>query len=465
MSDQHAYRALGAYGSRDVRTPALDRLARTGVRFDRAYTPSPVCVPARFALLTGRYPHTTGCVGNDTPLPLRERTVAHWLRDRGYLTAFVGKLHPVAPHTGGFDYYVDFGHYYDFLGPRVERFARAMGARNSGCGVPWIDRLHRTGAGAAGASSPWGAPPPGRPTGDALPLEDHFDRFVAHEAIRFLHDHAEEPFVLVVSFLAPHAPFAPPPEFATYRPAELSLPVTATARPPASPAVSPGNLDPHGGWFLPPPGDPRRDGEAREWLAAYYGNVSHLDAAAGRVLDALADLGLAEDTLVVYTSDHGELAYEHGLFGKGLFYEGSVRVPLIVRCPGVTRPGTATTDLTDLTDVLPTTLELTGLREATGLDGHSLVPTLASAGGPATPGAAGRPFAFSEIGFPHRPRYMLRSERWKYNHYTDPPACELFDLQDDPQETRNLADDPRAAAARARLSARLLEWLPAHLPR
>jgi arylsulfatase A-like enzyme len=466
MSDQHTWRAAGAYGNVEVRTPTLDRLAREGMRFDCAYTPSPVCVPARFALLTGRYPHTTGCTGNATPLPLRERTAAHWFRERGYLTAFVGKLHPVAPHTAGFDYYVDAGHYFDYLGPRTERFVRGLGARNSGCAAPWIDTLHE------GRGNPWGQAFPDRPSGAILPLEDHFDSFVAREAVRFLRAYAGEPFLLVVSFLAPHAPFAPAPEFDVYDPAALTLPETAAPVPDAAALAAGGaaNLHPYGGWFLPPPGDARRDEEARRWLAAYYGNVTQTDAAAGAMLEALDTLGLAGDTLVVYTTDHGEMMYEHGLFGKTLFYEGSARVPLIVRCPGAIAPGTACAAPVDLTDVLPSSLDLAGIPyrasggDASALDGYSLVPAFGGA-------ATGRAFAFSEIGFPHHVRYMLRDARWKYTHHAGDQerggarGGRLFDLRRDPDERDNLIDDVRCAPVAAALREQLLSWLPPQLPR
>ena len=157
MSDQHSVRALGCYGNSVVRTPHLDRLAAGGLRFDRAYCAYPVCVPARFTMLTGRYPHHTGCTGNGTPLPLRERTAAHHFSQAGYATAFLGKLHPVDGQTHGFDYYMDFGHYYDYLGPKTAIFTAGMGAEDSGSAPPGSPSSAR---GPGSAAPGWSRTPP-----------------------------------------------------------------------------------------------------------------------------------------------------------------------------------------------------------------------------------------------------------------------------------------------------------------
>ena len=352
LSDQHSARALGCYGNPQVATPHLDLLAAGGTRFDAAYTACPVCVPGRYALYTGRYVHSLRTVSYPHPdrpaeapsgpaaLSLRERTLAHHFREAGYVTAFVGKLHPVAPHTYGFDYYVDFGHYADFLGPRYETFARGMRAVDSGCGVPWIDTLHGQRGG------PWSgaALTPGAPAVFADEA-DHQEGFVAREAVRFLRAARSEPdgtpFCLVVSFLKPHAPWAPAPSYAArYDPEALALPpepALPAADDPALPAavrqIGRRFWQPHETWPLPPPGDPARPAARRRWLAAYYACVTQMDAAAGVVLAELEALALTRNTLVVYTSDHGEMAGEHGLFQKFVLFDGSARVPLIVRCP------------------------------------------------------------------------------------------------------------------------------------
>jgi len=412
-------------------------------------------------------------------LSLREPTLAHRFRDAGYVTGFVGKLHPVAPHTYGFDYYADFGHYADYLGPRQATFARGMRAVDSGCGVPWIDTLHATPGG------PWAdAPlPAGAPAVFPDPA-DHQEGFAAREAVRFLRAYGDEPFCLVVSFLKPHAPWTPAPEFAArYDPRRLTLPPGPGAAPAAggghgggdaSPlpraieAVSRRFWQPHETWPLPPPGDPERAAAARRWLAAYYACVTQMDAAAGEVLAALDDLGLRERTLVVYTSDHGEMGGAHGLYQKFVFFEGSVRVPLVVRCPWAGAPGTAAAAPVDHGDVVPTALDLCGLSPAGARrpQGASLAPLLRR---PAQATPPGKGFAFSEFTYPGGPAYMLRAGRWKYVHYTGTGERALFDVEHDPGETANLAAREGAAGDTATIEAalrrRLLDWLPAQLPR
>ncbi|MDQ3699632.1 MAG: sulfatase-like hydrolase/transferase, partial [Chloroflexota bacterium] len=444
MSDQHSVRALGCYGNPVVRTPRLDRLAIEGTTFERAYCSYPVCVPARFTMLTGRYPHHTGCTGNTTPLPLRERTAAHHFAQAGYATAFLGKLHPVDGQTHGFDYYMDFGHYYDYLGPKTAVFTAGMGAEDSGCGSPWITIFRGEGP----HRSPWVAPdlPAHNDTlavHELLAEEDHFESFVARETIRVLETYRDEPLFVVASFLKPHNPFAPPAEYAAlYRPQDLPLPQW----PPEHPASLPPQIR---GRTAPGAGTPEGDAWARRFLAAYYGNVSHMDACAGRILDALERLGLAENTLVLYTTDHGEMGYEHGLRGKFNFFEPSARIPLLARLPGRIPAGSRTQSLVDQADFVPTLLEVCGVPPASRsqpVDGASFAPALAR------PEAPGKAFAFGEYDLPRSPFYMRRGARWKYVRYTAPaadataqddgvgparPIEELYDPQADPGELHN----------------------------
>ncbi|HEU5318609.1 MAG TPA: sulfatase-like hydrolase/transferase [Chloroflexota bacterium] len=428
MSDQHSSRALGCYGNGVVRTPRLDGLAAEGMQFDRAYCSYPVCVPARFTMLTGRYPHHHGAVGNRTPLPLRERTAAHHFGHAGYATAFLGKMHPVDGQTHGFDYYVDFGHYYDYLGPKTEVFTRGMGANDSGSGSPWLTIYQR------GDRSPWvGRDDPRRhetlELGEVLAEEDQFESFIARETIRFLETYRDEPTFVVASFLKPHNPFAPPPEYAAmYRPEDMvapTWPAETLERVPAQARFR----------TAPGAGGPEGEAWAKKFLAAYYGNVTHLDACVGRLLDAVGGLGLAENTIVLYTTDHGEMLYEHGLRGKFNFFEPSARNPLLVRWPGVVPAGSRTAALTDQADFVPTLLEACEIGEAPRSqprDGRSFAHVLRD------PRSAGKEFAFGEYALPRRSFYMRRSARWKYVYYTE-GGEELYEPEVDPGELRNLA--------------------------
>jgi choline-sulfatase len=467
MSDQHSVRALGCYGNPVVRTPYLDRLAAGGLRFDRAYCAYPVCVPARFTMLTGRYPHHTGCTGNGTPLPLRERTAAHHFAQAGYATAFLGKLHPVDGQTHGFDYYMDFGHYYDYLGPKTAIFTAGMGAEDSGCGSPWIT-IFREGA---GHRSPWVQPDAPRHN-DTLAVQqlldepDHFESFVARETVRFLETYRDEPFFVVASFLKPHNPFAPPAEYAAlYRPEGMPLPEASVPGAPG-PGTEGQDLPPQlRSHRAPGAGTPEGAAWARRFLAAYYGNVTHMDACAGRILEALEALGLDQDTLVLYTTDHGEMGYEHGLRGKFNFFEASARLPLLARLPGVIPAGAATNALVDQADFVPTLLELCAVPPAPRsrpLDGTSFAPALAD------PGHPGKGAAFGEFALGSgRPFYMRRGERWKYVLYSAGDEA-LYDPGADPYELTNLALDPSYGPVLAAEREALLAYLRAQgapLPR
>ncbi|HUX86205.1 MAG TPA: sulfatase-like hydrolase/transferase, partial [Chloroflexota bacterium] len=441
-SDQHSSHALGCYGNGVVQTPNLDRLAAEGLCFDQHFCSYPVCVPARFTMMTGLYAHHHGAVNNNTPLPLRVRTVAHHFGQAGYVTAWVGKMHPVDGQTHGFDYYMDMGAYFDYLGPKTGVFTYGMGAEDSGCGSPWITCFRQPGEG----RSAW--VPPGLPRhNDTLEVrellreEDHFESFVARETIRVLETYRDEPFFVVASFLKPHNPFSPPAEYAAmYRPEDMPLPAWS----PEQLAQLPSQVRNR---QYPNAGTPEGDAWLRRFIAAYYGNVSHMDACAGRILDAVDRLGLAESTLVVYTTDHGEMLGEHGLRGKFCFFDGSARLPLIARWPGQIPAGRRSNALVDQVDFAPTFLDLANIPSAPrsqAFDGQSFAPVLAE------PSRPGKSFAFGEYDLPHRPFYMRRDERWKYICYTEAHADndrapgaqttaeELYDVVNDRDERTNL---------------------------
>lgn len=464
MSDQHSSHALGCYGNQVVRTPNLDRLATQGLCFDRHFCSYPVCVPARCTMLTGLYPHHHGAVGNNTPLPLRTRTVAHHFSHAGYVTAWLGKMHPIDGQTHGFDYYMDFGAYYDYLGPKIRTFTYGMGADDSGCGSPWLTVFRQPGEG----RSPWVRSDLPRLSDTLevrglLPEQDHFESFVARETVRFLETYHDEPFCVIASFLKPHAPFAPPIEYAAmYRPEDMPLPDWS----PAQLEQLPLQLQ---RWRYPGAGTPEGDAWLRRFIAAYYGNVSHMDACAGRILDALDRLGLVEHTLVVYTTDHGEMLGEHGLRYKFCFFDGSARLPLIARLPGRIPANTRTNALVDQSDYVPTFLDLAGIRPASRsqpLDGQSFAPVLCN------PRLPGKSFAFGEFALPHRPFYMRREDRWKYVYYTDvtpddtemvhgwkSTSEELYDSSADPGEMTNLATNPAYASVVVRQRTALFAFL------
>ncbi len=446
MSDQHSFRATRYAGNRTVATPALDRLRTQGSSVANMYTAAPVCTPSRFAMLTGLYPHTTGCVNNLTPLPHAHRTAAHHLGREGYFPGYIGKLHAVDAQTHGFEYCIDAGHYYDYLGPKTEIFCRTMQVGSpfvrggqyergsAGCCAPWLEIYQDE------ARNPWldALPNPHLPAD--LPPKDRFGSFVTREAERFLRDYRDERFFLFVSYLEPHEPYLPPGSFRTqYDPARLALP----PRPPAGRNGVPRFVS---GRRWPTAWTDEGDELARLWLAAYYGNVSFMDRCVGRLLGVLDDLGLAEDTLVVYMSDHGDMMYEHGMFQKGVFYEACAHVPCLIRFPGRVAPGSTVAEVADLTSILPTTMGLSGLGVPSGLDGRSIAAAVPPAAGGLCSTTDPEACAFSEIGLDGAAggRFMLRSGEYKYVHNRG-DIDEVYNLADDPREFVNLLADGEEA--------------------
>ncbi len=358
MSDQHKRSCLGAAGDPVAKTPNLDSLAGTAVRFNSAYCTNPVCTPSRASLLTGLYTHHHQSLNNSTPLPPAHKTIAHHFSRAGYLTSLIGKMHFVDAQTHGFDYHLDFNDWFQYLGPKTKLYADELGRANSGSGLPEIDDLWRD------FGDPWKGDrePDGREGSVAtgrvskIPERDHFESFVARESVRFLRRFRseEQPFFLIASFLKPHDPFMPAERFARmFRAEDMRLPDTwgkvDLAHAPAEVRDSIQNNT--------PTPELRNRSEAQKRIAYYYANLAQMDDCAGGVLHALHELGLEENTIVIYTSDHGEMLGERGLWQKFEFYEGSCGVPLLIRAPGVSRPGVCDAPLSQVS-LLPTLAEL-----------------------------------------------------------------------------------------------------------
>ncbi|HTM50427.1 MAG TPA: sulfatase-like hydrolase/transferase [Bryobacteraceae bacterium] len=453
MSDQHRPRALGVDGHPVAKTPNLDKLARSGVRFDHAYCSNPVCVPSRASLLTGLYTHNHKAYNNGTPWPFEKKTIAHYLGRAGYMTALIGKMHFVDGQTHGFDYRLDFNDWFQYLGPKTKLYADELGKRNSGSGNPQIDDLWRD------AGDPWlgTRTPDGRKglvtVGATSKFEekDHFESFVTRESIRFLKNHASrQPFFLITSYLKPHDPFTPAERFdRMFRAEDMPIPDTwgkvDLASVPKEVRESITN-----DWVTP---EMRGNPEAvKRHIAYYYANLAQMDDNVGVMLNALRELKLEDDTIVLYTTDHGEMLGEHGLFQKMQFYEPAVGVPLIVRAPGVTPANARSRTLVSQTGVVPTLLELCGLPVPAGLDGESFVADLRE------PGKPRQTTVFAEYALRSpRAKGMIREGDFKYCYYKNDIA-ELFNLKDDPREMKNLALDPKYAAKVAAMQARLFAW-------
>lgn len=450
MSDQHKRSCLGAAGDAVARTPNLDALARTSVRFTSAYCSNPVCTPSRASLLTGLYTHHHGAWNNTTPWPPEHKTIAHYFSAAGYMTGLAGKMHFVDAQTHGFDYHLDFNDWYQFLGPKTKLYADELSRANSGSGMPQIDDLWRD------FGDPWkgdrelddrqGPVAVGRVS--KIPEQDHFESFVARESVRFLKNFGRDrPFLLITSFLKPHDPFMPAARFAKmFRAEDMRLPASWGK---VDLKTVPKEVRDSIEHNAPTPelADPEA---ARRRIAYYYASLAQMDDCAGTVLRALEELGLADDTIVLYTSDHGEMLGEHGMWQKFEFYEGSCGVPLMIRAPGAT-PGVCETPAS-LVSVLPTLAEMAGAPVSGEMDETSLVPQIRDVRAPRN-----RPvFAEYNLRTP-RAKYMIRDGRYKYSYWTHDIA-ELYDLDADPEELKNLALDRSHDSVTKTLKEKLFNW-------
>jgi choline-sulfatase len=452
MSDQHKRSCMGAYGDKVAITPHLDKLAAKSVRFSDAYCANPVCTPSRASLMTGLYSHNHEAQNNALPYSPSHKTLAHHFGASGYLTALIGKMHWVDAQTHGFEYRLEFNDWYQYLGPKTKLYADELGRPNSGSGLPEIDDLWRE------EGDPWmghreldnreGSVAVGRVS--RLEEKDHFDSFVARESVRFLKEHGtrDQPFFLISSFLKPHDPFMPAERFAKmFQPEEMELPASwGNADIQRLPQEVRESIKVNG-----PTPELRDEHEAKKRIAFYYANLAQMDDCVGQVIKALEDLKLDRDTIIVYTSDHGEMLGDLGLWQKFEFYEGSCGIPLMIHVPGV-QSGVCSTPISQVS-FSKTITELAHVREIAPNDGRSFANLVHD---PSSHTTHGPVFAEYALGT-KRAKYLIRDGDLKYTFWThDIP--ELYNLRTDPEELHNLASLPEYAADAARLKRRLFEW-------
>jgi uncharacterized sulfatase len=422
---------LGAYGHRQVQTPEIDRLAARGTRFERAYCQFPLCSPSRSSFLTGRRPDTTGVLANPTDLTpyspnFREKipetvTLPQLFKSSGWFAARVGKLYhygvPMHIGTSSLDDYLS----WDLtVNPR-------------GCDRDDLDQVFSLIPGQFGRTLSWLAHPKDDPY--------HTDGIGADEAIRLLERFERErrPFFLGVGFYRPHTPYvAPKKYFARYPTSAIELPSLSEADRARQPAGAYKSA-----W---PEQDAMPDAQRREAIQAYWSSISLVDTQVGRVLATLDRLGLADRTVIVFTSDHGYHLADHGLWQKRSLFERSARVPLIIAAPGARGRGRAAPGVVELVDLYPTIADLCGLAAPSYLEGTSLRPVLED------PDRRVKEAALTQIAWPDMEGRSARTERFRYTEWNEGrKGAQLYDYQADPRETRNLVDDSAHAAEVARL--------------
>jgi arylsulfatase A-like enzyme len=428
VADEYRHDCLGVAGHPIVKTPNLDRLAQQGIRFTHAYVASPVCSPSRATLFTGRYPQIHGVIQNNMPLNPGEVALPEMLKSYGYATAMAGKLH--LPPDGWFDRsWITAGgsgeEYQAFLKVKVPNFS---GRSNTAAVPETLIGPPRT---------------PLRIGTSLLPENLYEEAWVADRAIEFLEAQkaSRRPWFLYVSMLKPHSEFViPKPYDKMFRPDKMPLPATFH---PGAKRPTDAELNNNDRAFI-------NDADVlREVIAHYYGAVSLVDKHMGRVLETVDRLGMSGDTIVVFTADHGNMLGERNRMFKGVMYESSARVPLLLRAPGRLPRGKVVDAVLDNSAVMPTLLDLAGLPVPAGVQGRSLAPLARGEQ------ASGPGMAFSVLR--HR---MVCDGEWKL---IDPYKVagakpELYHVARDPDEQRNLYGQPDAAATQRRLEAALQQW-------
>ncbi|MDO8545211.1 MAG: sulfatase [Opitutaceae bacterium] len=465
---------LGCYGDPRAKTPNIDRLAARGVRFERAYCAYPLCGPSRNSMLTGLYPNSTGILQNSQifrqTIP-SQLSLPQAFRQQGYFAGRIGKLyHYNVPNSIGTDGHDDPASWEMELNPAgVDRTEEHP-------------RIKTLTPGSFGATLSWYASPKSD--------EHHTDGKIAEDAEWVLERFAKKkdrPFFLAVGFFRPHTPYvAPKNPYYGYYP-EAQMPVVQGVKEdqadlPAAALMSYKREQ-----------DALTDDLRRQALQGYYASISFMDAQVGRVVAALDRLGLADSTVIVFTSDHGYHVGEHGLWQKSSLFEESARVPLLIVAPDVSQTGVVAKAPISHVDLFPTLAELCGVTTPANLQGQSLVPMLKNAavtgrgwavtqvvravgagaaagakkggkmkgstvakGDSSTKGAAGGRFS----------GYSLRTERWRYTEWAEgAQGRELYDHDSDPKEITNLAGLPAHATTVQELSRKLHAAVKTTFPR
>ncbi|RKU38917.1 hypothetical protein C6496_05300 [Candidatus Poribacteria bacterium] len=440
MTDQQRWDAMGCSGDW-VETPNLDRIASEGTRFTNCVTTSPVCIPTRLSLATGLYPHNTGVWDNmNHQMPAERPTWMQAVRDAGYRTSLFGKTH-LHPHSGDLREREGLMNAYGLDDVNEIGGPRASAKVLSHMTVEWETKglwdAYRADYRERFSTKAYLVRP------STLGLENYADIYVGQQAKQYLQNYnREEPWCCWVSFGGPHEPWDTPEPYASmYDPKEM---------PPAISRQSTGDR-PKGHLDrlmerLNPTFEPGEIGRLR---ANYAGNVTLIDAQIGEILDAIKGRGELENTVIVHTSDHGEMNGDHGLIYKSNFLNGAVRIPLLVRTPDSSNAGTVSEGPVEWIDIGPTLVELADGELAHRQFGKSLCPVLADTE------ATHRDFAISEI----QGEIMLLNREWKVALNADGEVYLLFDVQNDPNEIDNLAGKPEVADIETTLRLQILERL------
>ena len=406
MTDDQAYHTMSCAGSKVIRTPNMDRLAAEGVLMRNAFVTNSLCAPSRASFITGKYSHSHGVRTNAPPLP-PQPTFPDYLRVAGYQTGFIGKWH-MGGQPPKFDVWLGFGGQGQYWNPKLPDF-----------------------------------------DGQVKQEQGHVTDLLGDRAIAYLREHRRDPFCLLLWFKSPHRDWQPATRFQSVL-EDVTIPEPPTfhddyaGRPEVIRQTE----------MQVEIAKPAKDFQG--WLKDYYRCILGVDENIGRVLAALDDLGLSDDTLVLHTSDNGFFLGEHHFFDKRLMYEPSIRIPLVLRYPRLMPKGGRKLQQMMLNvDLAPSFLDLAGVDVPEDMHGRSWAPLLRGEKVPWRQSWLYEYYEFPAVHMVAKHR-GVRTKRWKYIHYFEANEHELYDLQADPNEMVNLYGKPRFDDKVAELQAEML---------
>ncbi len=420
MSDDHAVHATSAYGSKLMPTPNLDRLATEGVRFQNAFCTNSLCAPSRATLLTGKFSHKNGHLDNRTKFDGSQQTFPKLLQKAGYRTGAIGKWHLQSDPTG-FDYWNVLpgqGLYYD----------------------PVFIEM-----------------------GEKKKVPGYATDVITDYALKFVKESAGKPFFLFCGHKAPHRRWEPGPKYKSrFEGQDLPEPPTynddyshrssSAEHAEMRVAVMPD-------WVKEQPAgmtdEQRKKWNYQRFIKDYLRCIASVDESVGRILQALDESGLAANTVVAYTSDNGFFLGDHGWYDKRFMYEESLRLPLMVRYPGVAQRGHVEERFVTNVDFAPTILDVAGVPVPADMQGRSFVPLLKKQKVSGWPTSAYYHYYEYPDGHRVRPHYGVRTDRYKLIHFPTVNEWEMFDLKADPRELRSVYDDPKYLDVQGKMKAEL----------
>jgi len=436
FTDEQRADTMAAYGNPRIEVPNLNGLSREGIVFERAYVTQAICTPSRASIMTGLYPHTTSCTRNNIPLPQDIRTLPELADFKDYGKCYIGKWHLgdeiFCQH--GFDEWISTEDIYrSYYRPSRDRFAHSS----------YHHWLVKNGFEPPRATEDGFRTFP-RETVARMPEEFSKPSFEAQEASRFIWENQERSFILYVNFLEPHMPFFGPRDN-QYDPAEVALPENFNTVPtedqPLKARLTKGSsiwnlkkiYENHLGTSVPTEADWRR------LIARYWGLTSQVDTATGKILDTVRKCGLEDNTIIVFTSDHGDMMGSHQLITKGFQFEEAIRVPLIIKTPDSDKSGSVIREPVSQVDLIPTLLDMMGKPVPKDLEGYSWKPMLDGTGDLAEKNifVEWSPHIDKSDEVDHSVRTIITPDGWKFN-LSAFGQHELYNLNEDPLESTNL---------------------------